>query len=456
MPLGGKYVRVDKWPNHAQPSGSGPLSGGGRERAADPSESLIPADSLGTEPESGRPAGAAPQTGGRDAWSDSAGPTAAWPKTGPDGAQGHPREVGEGLDQRPAAGSWFDNGHFTDPDAAAETQMLPGPGPVADPWTTADPAAADTRMPPGSAAAETQMLPGPALAAETQVLPGTPNASVPGTSAGADTDPIDPAGGGPAGTGPLRVQVEDPWENHDPHEVTVQLDAVSLRPGGTLGSAGPVAKEADRPVFVDESGRRSRRFRRLGIAIGLACAVYAVVIVVTLLSGNAAAPWVPLPAPGSDEQPSSKVKESPQQSDATSPSPDASGLPDASVDPSAIVDPSAGVNPPAGSTVGPGAPAAPGSAPAASTKPQPSASSTKKDTPGSSTPPATGGGGSSPDPGPSSTDPGSTDPGQDTDPPSPDNPTNAGGAPKADPVATTDLAADQPGAASDNSPENVL
>ncbi|MFF5983682.1 hypothetical protein ACFY78_33070 [Streptomyces olindensis] len=117
------------------------------------------------------------------------------------------------------------------------------------------------------------------------------------------------------GTGP-RTTVRDPWREpeetdpsgpgrdaaahtHDPHEVTVQLDAVQLGDGfvrqvkeGT--GAGPAA--ADRPVFVDESGRRSRRFRRIGMVIALACGVYAVVIVATLLSGNSNAPWLPVPS----------------------------------------------------------------------------------------------------------------------------------------------------------------
>ncbi|MGW0614296.1 hypothetical protein [Streptomyces sp. NPDC002788] len=119
-----------------------------------------------------------------------------------------------------------------------------------------------------------------------------------------------------------RTAVRDPWQEgadpvghshdpagsaghtHDPHEVTVQLDAVQFGDGfvrqveeGPV--AGPVAS-ADRPVFVDESGRRSRRFRRIGIVIALACGVYAVVIVATLLSGNSNAPWLPVPGQKQD------------------------------------------------------------------------------------------------------------------------------------------------------------
>ncbi|MFE5212514.1 hypothetical protein [Streptomyces sp. NPDC056600] len=99
-----------------------------------------------------------------------------------------------------------------------------------------------------------------------------------------------------------------PWESkdraghtHDPNEVTVQLDGVGREIEEELEAVGPpngaagAGDAADGPVFVDESGRRSRRYRRIGIGVGVACAVYAVVIAATLLSGNSNAPWMPLP-----------------------------------------------------------------------------------------------------------------------------------------------------------------
>jgi hypothetical protein len=155
--------------------------------------------------------------------------------------------------------------------------------------------------------------------AATQSFPDTGRTGVDGVSRGdfADLDGTQVLSGGPR---PLpehdrTFDLRDPWEpagespqTHDPHEVTVQLDAVSLddarlrtaegAPGGSDGSDGP--------VFVDESGRRSRRFRRLGIAVGIACAVYAVVIVVTLLSGSSDAPWLPVPGQKNDK-PASQV-----------------------------------------------------------------------------------------------------------------------------------------------------
>ncbi|MER5833567.1 hypothetical protein ABT116_22580 [Streptomyces sp. NPDC002130] len=130
-----------------------------------------------------------------------------------------------------------------------------------------------------------------------------------------------------------RTAVRDPWQEdahpagapgpdghtHDPHEVTVQLDAVQLGDGFVRRveegiGVGPAP--ADRPVFVDESGRRSRRFRRIGMVVALACGVYAVVIVATLLSGNSNAPW--LPVPGQKQDPSAGQVDTPplpEQSD---------------------------------------------------------------------------------------------------------------------------------------------
>ncbi|MFF5649929.1 hypothetical protein ACFY8N_16040 [Streptomyces collinus] len=142
------------------------------------------------------------------------------------------------------------------------------------------------------------------LAAGTEILRGIPRQS----EGEADSLALRPGN---------RTSVRDPWQEqeeagaepsgdtpdadgqtHDPHEVTVQLDAVQLGDGFLRqAKEGPGAEAAaDRPVFVDESGRRSRRYRRIGMAVALACGAYAVVIVATLLSGNSNAPWLPVPA----------------------------------------------------------------------------------------------------------------------------------------------------------------
>ncbi|MBC9718197.1 hypothetical protein H9Y04_37300 [Streptomyces sp. TRM66268-LWL] len=95
---------------------------------------------------------------------------------------------------------------------------------------------------------------------------------------------------------------------HDPNEVTVQIDGL-----GRLRDSELVAAEtqeaSDKPVFVDESGSRGRRIRRIGWIMGVVCAVYAVVLVSTLASGNSDAPW--MPDIGKDDKPASKVKPSP-------------------------------------------------------------------------------------------------------------------------------------------------
>ncbi|MBB6075990.1 hypothetical protein [Streptomyces paradoxus] len=141
------------------------------------------------------------------------------------------------------------------------------------------------------------------LPAGTEILRGIPRQSE------GEADSLAPQPGN-------RTAVRDPWQEqeeagaepsadtpdtdgqtHDPHEVTVQLDAVQLGEGFLRQvKEGPGAEAAaDRPVFVDESGRRSRRYRRIGMAVALACGAYAVVIAATLMSGNSNAPWLPVP-----------------------------------------------------------------------------------------------------------------------------------------------------------------
>ncbi|MGW7299415.1 hypothetical protein [Streptomyces sp. NPDC054829] len=191
--------------------------------------------------------------------------------------------------------------------------------------------------------------------------------------------------------------IRDPWDaaddaaTHDPHEVTIQLDSVNLQMDGSLrgAKAGPNGSEAsDGPVFVDESGRRSRRFRRIGMAVALACAVYAVVIVVTLMSGNSNAPWLPV-QDQKEDTPAGKVDTSPLPAEsASTDGPDGAS-------PGAGPSASDGVTPSAGATAAvPGATAT-GEAPDATTDPEPTTS--KKPTTGSGT------GGTTPKPDPTDT-----------------------------------------------------
>ncbi|MGW1891711.1 hypothetical protein ACWCP6_15865 [Streptomyces sp. NPDC002004] len=56
--------------------------------------------------------------------------------------------------------------------------------------------------------------------------------------------------------------------------MTIRIDGAGRRLDDP--TARPDAREApDTPVFVDETGRRGRRFRTAGMLLGLACAVYA-------------------------------------------------------------------------------------------------------------------------------------------------------------------------------------
>ncbi|MEU9466575.1 hypothetical protein AB0D78_07935 [Streptomyces avermitilis] len=197
------------------------------------------------------------------------------------------------------------------------------------------------------------------------------------------TDHAPVAASRPAVPQTVRERSGVPGHSYDPYEVTVQLDGSGRQLDGPLvgqGDGGPVGaggQDSDGPVFVDESGRRRRRLRRLGMVVGIACAVYAVVIVATLLSGNSNAPWLPVPRQ-KDDTPAARVDTSPPPSHRAHPSAPAAFPPSAGAPADAGKRPSKGG---AGSTHGPSARA---SAPAASTDPRPSAS-TAKPKPGSST-----------------------------------------------------------------------
>ncbi|MFI1566271.1 hypothetical protein ACH4ZX_24985 [Streptomyces sp. NPDC020490] len=304
-------MRVKKWREDAQPEWAGSASG----------------------------AQALPATGGD---------TRAFPEPGatgvPDGAF---RAFGDAAFGEPASGAPASG----DADATQALRGGPGAHPHADAFARTD---AFPHAAHADAFARTDAFPHAAHADadHTAVLPSSAR---PGTGPAAPRDPWQTPG--------------DTEHTHDPHEVTVQLDAVSLQQdmglrrakGGAAGGDG-----SDRPVFVDESGRRSRRFRRIGVAIGLACAVYAVVIVMTLLSGSSDAPWLPVPGQ-KDEQPADEVDTSPQPSGTADPSGTAGASPGASAtttDGATASPGAAGVTPGASGGAGQGA----------SADPQPSAS----------------------------------------------------------------------------------
>ncbi|WP_327355706.1 hypothetical protein [Streptomyces sp. NBC_01304] len=178
--------------------------------------------------------------------------------------------------------------------------------------------------------------------------------------------------------------------------MTVQIDGIGRQLPG-LSPAPDEPEAAEGPVFVDESGSRSRRVRRIGWVLGICCAVYAVVLGVTLLSGNSDAPWMP-GLGKDDDRPAGRVDTSPGPSE----------LPGAGAQP---VGPS--------TTPVPSGSASPGADPSGSASPGDSAS------PGATEPGEPSGNPSDGGPGP--TDPGDPDP---TDPPVTQEPT--------DPPPTTD------------------
>ncbi|UPZ30913.1 hypothetical protein MUK60_25955 [Streptomyces sp. LRE541] len=243
---------------------------------------------------------------------------------------------------------------------------------------------------------------------------------------------------------------EHPEHTHDPHEVTVQLDGVGRQLEDWLvqqAKGAPSTQEgSDGPVFVDETGRRSRMYRRIGMAVGLACAVYAVAILITLISGNSNAPWLPI-KDQQEDSPAGQVEPSPQPTDSAVPSGSASASPEASVSGTEGTTPSPGASLSADTS-------ASAKAPDTSADPKPSASTTK---PGTGT-------NNSPDPGDDPTDevPASPDPEPEptdtgvTDGPTTEAPAGGDTNDVADAPLTAEPTPIEPSPPTPSSPENIL
>lgn len=101
----------------------------------------------------------------------------------------------------------------------------------------------------------------------------------------------------------------------------MQIDAFDPRLLDVPGPAVAPPDESDGPVFVDESGRRSKKFRRLGWVLAIACACYAATVVIALIGGNSNAPWLLIPGPSGDKKNSSTVEETTVPADAPSGTP---------------------------------------------------------------------------------------------------------------------------------------
>ncbi|MFJ6565834.1 hypothetical protein ACIQNU_00275 [Streptomyces sp. NPDC091292] len=216
-----------------------------------------------------------------------------------------------------------------------------------------------------------------------------------------------------------------PGQTHDPNEVTIQIDGIG-RQLAELTAQGKAqdAAGSDGPVFVDETGRRSRRYRTLGVVVGLACAVYAAVIVATVVSGNSSAPWLPIPDPAA-EQPAGKVDTPPLPAVSGSSSGSPGESPGATPSTGDGTTPSPGDSAAPGATADPSDQASPGADPGTSPGVQPTRNG------GGTRPNQPGGGVASPPGGDPSTDPGPGEPSTEPSDPGPStadpSPSTAGG-----------------------------
>ncbi|WP_244258244.1 hypothetical protein [Streptomyces sp. Tu 2975] len=106
--------------------------------------------------------------------------------------------------------------------------------------------------------------------------------------------------------------------------MTIQLDGLGRKLRDL--PVEPIASQdsVEGPVFVDESGRRSKKFRRIGWVLAAACAVYAITLVAALLGGNSSAPWMPGLGSAGEKQPEHvEIQPAPTDLVSTVPSPNA-------------------------------------------------------------------------------------------------------------------------------------
>lgn len=156
---------------------------------------------------------------------------------------------------------------------------------------------------------------------------------------------------------------------HEPNDATIQLDGLGRQLAELCGEPVP-PDGSEGPVFVDESGRRSKTLRRLGWVLATVCAAYAVTLVLAVLGGNSSAPGLPLSEPA-EEARAEQVEQLPvpdeaagdPSGDSPEPGPGASGS-------AAAESGEPGGAPPSATSVV--VPAGPAGSPAASTSADPS------------------------------------------------------------------------------------
>ncbi|MGW4892633.1 hypothetical protein ACWEQL_10260 [Kitasatospora sp. NPDC004240] len=146
-------------------------------------------------------------------------------------------------------------------------------------------------------------------------LPGSPSAPL--AWPGPDTVPAYSAGTGSWGpAGETLADATATLPVTDAHAEA--FDAAYAEAGGwypgadapdvPAADAGPEEADTAPPVFVDSSGRRQRRVRRLGLVLAVPAAGYLVLLASTVLGGpTVSAPFLPLPQPA----PSAPAPEAP-------------------------------------------------------------------------------------------------------------------------------------------------
>lgn len=169
---------------------------------------------------------------------------------------------------------------------------------------------------------------------------------------------------------------------HEPHEVTIQLDGLGRQLRDLPVEPIAVQESDEGPVFVDESGRRSKKLRRIGWVLAAACACYAITLAAALVGGDSSAPWMPGLGQAGDQKPE-HVEIQPAPTDLES----AVATPGAPPGKPAPEDSVGTVPRPSGSSAGSSSPAA-APPPAATPAPRPASSGTGADPGGGPAAPA--------------------------------------------------------------------
>ncbi|MFF4908129.1 hypothetical protein ACFY2T_25070 [Streptomyces sp. NPDC001260] len=103
-----------------------------------------------------------------------------------------------------------------------------------------------------------------------------------------------------------RTKGKAPRPRHGTRSGTETLPLIPPAPARPITDGG----EAD-PVFVDSSGRRARRIRRVGYTAAGLCAAYTAVLALSFMGATPFAPRTVLPVPGVPSEEPGRVREIP-------------------------------------------------------------------------------------------------------------------------------------------------